>query len=96
MARTNRPTAAQLKTLRRIWTEPTASGCTDLSRRGYTYLINTADAAKAGFGKLNGNSASSLLEKGLIRELVTKVDGPNGTKLVLAILTDAGRAAIGV
>ena len=92
-------TKTQRETLRRIWTERMAVGLVKADERSMLTAINAATARKEGYSKLNGNSHSSLADKGLIIDYVTKtkVECPAGTFLIrVAVLTEAGRAALGV
>lgn len=102
---TTKITKKQRETLKGIWTERTAAGITAQGPEGHRFrtLIDTRTATAHGFVKLNGNACSSLLEKGLIRLLTTTttwtsdVYGKTYTnRIQVAVLTDAGRAAIGV
>jgi hypothetical protein len=107
MTKTAKATKAQLKTLKGIWTTPTAAA-TLWDHEGadggvVSCLVDSKQAAAAGFAKLNGNSRASLLGKGFIRLLTvtkryhTTVYGkPSTYRIQVAVLTDAGRAAIGV
>lgn len=105
MAKNTKVTKAQLKTLKGIWTQRTAAGitCTGPEGNRFTTLIDTKTATAHGFAKLNGNARASLVEKGLIRVLTTTTTftttcyGKTYTnRIQVAVLTDAGRAAIGV
>jgi hypothetical protein len=97
-------TKKQRETLTRIWTQRTAAGTVaTIGTNTVRTLIDTKTATLHGFGKLNGNACSSLLGKGLIRLLtVTQVHKatshgrPYTYRIQVAVLTDAGRQAIGV
>ena len=110
MARTAKISKAQLKTLKTIWTTRTAAGMASAVKvddEGNRYrshsLIDSRTCAETGFTKVHANSLSNLRDKGLVEVYVTKVSktytvyGETYTMFVeLAVLTDAGRAAIGV
>lgn len=97
-------TKKQRETLTRIWTERTAAGTVaTIGTNTVRTLIDTKTATLHGFGKLNGNTCSSLLGKGLIRLLTvtqvhqaTSYGRPYTYRIQVAVLTDAGRQVIGV
>jgi hypothetical protein len=105
MANTAKATKAQLKTLEGIWTQRTAAGISYTTADGNRFrrLIDTKTATQYGFSKLNGNACASLLGKGFIQLLTTTVTHTSTSygrtyvgRIQVAVLTDAGRAAIGV
>lgn len=90
-------TKTQTANLTTIWTTRTAHGL--LSADGYSAGISKGAAAAAGFGKVNGNSVAGLLDRGLVRIFTTThrtVVGGQTYRVQVLVLTDAGRAAIGV
>jgi hypothetical protein len=97
-------TKKQRETLTRIWTQRTAAGTVaTIGTNTVRTLIDAKTATRHGFGKLNGNACSSLLEMGLIRLLPVphvhraSCSGRRYTyRIQVAVLTDAGRQAIGV
>lgn len=106
MAKNTKATKAQLKTLKGIWTQRTAAGMICQGPEGNTFrtLIDTRTADRFGFAKLNGNSCASLVQKGFITLLKVPSTGHSFDSygktytswVQVAVLTDAGRAAIGV
>lgn len=104
-AKNTKATKAQLKALQGIWTTKTAAGITCWGPEGHRFrtLIDTRTATAHGFAKLNGNACASLLGKGLITLVTTTVEWTSDVygktyhhRIQVAVLTDAGRAAIGV
>lgn len=98
-------TKAQLKALQGIWTTKTAAGitCTGPEGNRFRTLIDTRTATAHGYAKLNGNACASLLGKGLVQLLTvtdswtTDVYGKTyRNQIQVAVLTAAGRTAIGV
>lgn len=85
-------TKTQAAALKTIWTSKTAFGAQD---RGRTVRLTRGQAAKAGYGWMNFTTSCALVSKGLARTLVTK-DELTGCRIEVLVLTDAGRAAIGV
>jgi hypothetical protein len=86
-------TKTAIANLNRIWTEKVAYGATK-NRRNVSRL-SRVQAKDAGYGWMNMNSSSSLVAKGLARTLVTK-DEILGHRVLVLVLTEAGRKAIGV
>lgn len=84
-------TKTQTANLTAIWTTKVAYGATDRQR---TVRVSRDQAASAGYGWMNFNASSSLVSKGLARKLVTR-DEILGHRIVVLVLTDHGRAAIG-
>lgn len=85
-------TKTQAANLNQIWTTKTAFGATDRQR---TVRMTRSQAATAGYGWMNFNASSSLVAKGLARTLVT-TDELLGHRVVVLVLTDKGRAALGI
>jgi hypothetical protein len=85
-------TKTQIANLTQIWTERTAFGTTDRVR---TFRLTRAEAKTLGYAWINRNSANALLAKGYITGMVT-LDNYLGNRVEVAVLTDLGRAAIGV
>lgn len=91
-------TKNQAANLNRIWTERVACGLVHESREYHT-AIDRPVSAQTGFAQMHRNASYNLVRKGLARVLVTKVKytGAYGTfRVQVLVLTDAGRAAIGV
>ena len=87
-------TATAKNNLKTIWTSKTAAGATD---RRSSYRITRKQAAQAGYGWMNSNASYSLVSKGLARVLITKdTVGTTGALVEVLVLTDLGRAQIGV
>lgn len=86
-------TATATKNLKAIWTTKVAYGAT--ADRVTSVRLTAAQAAKAGYRSMNRNAASSLVAKGLAKTLVTK-DEILGHRVLVLVLTDEGRAALGV
>jgi hypothetical protein len=85
-------TKTQLDNLNRIWTTKVAYGAKDGA--GLTGPISASLAATVGYGWISYLTSGALVRKGLARKLVTK-DEVLGHRVVVLVLTDAGRAAIG-
>lgn len=103
MTKAAKLTKTQTANLNRIWRHRTAAGLVSRNVQGAGRDLHTAIDGKTcvatGFDKMHANAAYSLVSKGLARTLVTKVSITNGygTFFVkVLVLTDAGRAAIGV
>ncbi len=103
MTKTAKLTKTQRDNLNRIWQHRTAAGLVSRNIPGAGREVHTAidgrTCVSLGFDKMHANAAYSLVSKGLARTLVTKVSMTNewGTFFVkVLVLTDAGRAAIGV
>jgi hypothetical protein len=102
MTKAAKLTKSQISNLNRIWTERVAFG-TVAEDRSYSTAIDARMATKYGFAKMHRNAQTKLIELGLVRVLVTKVGyavtsyGKTYTgRITVCVLTDAGRAAIGV
>jgi hypothetical protein len=87
-------TKTQTAALKTIWTAKTAYGAQDKDY-GMTLRIDRAAAKTAGYGWMNFNTSSVLVRRGLVRTLVTR-DTILGHRVLVMVLTDLGRAQIGV
>jgi hypothetical protein len=91
-------TKSQTKNLNRIWTEKVAYMLVSADR-SYSTQIDSKTCAATGFAKMHLSGAASLVSKGLATVLTTKTDYTTKTgtfRVQVLVLTDAGRAAIGV
>lgn len=75
-----------------VWTSKVAYGAR--TQYGINRLTRK-QAASAGYGWMNRNTCNGLEDKGLIRTLVTR-DEISGCRVLVMVLTDLGRAQIGV
>lgn len=86
-------TKTQTANLTAIWTTKTAAGAIDAD--GRQVRMSKGQCAAAGFVNMNANASSSLVTKGLATALTTLV-AVGAYRVQVLILTDAGRAALGV
>jgi len=85
----SKTTTAALTT---IWTSKTAYG----ARTTYgVERLTRKQAASAGYGWMNFSTSNALEAKGLVRTLVTR-DEVSECRILVLVLTDLGRAQLGV
>lgn len=84
-------TATATQNLKTIWTVKTAYD----AKGPQGGRLTRKQAAEAGYGWMNSNASYSLVKKGLAQVLVTK-DEILGCRIRVLVLTDLGRAQLGV
>lgn len=88
-------TKNQTENLKAIWTSKVAYGVFS-TERSHWARIGKTECAATGFVNMHSNASQSLVMKGLARPLTTLVDCGQGYRVQVLVLTDLGRAQLGV